>query len=211
MRPAKYDVDRLIESVAQASTMTELLHLLEEQITPGKRAAMWARLGHYGIDTSHWERSPRLTYSVEDLAVAVRQSESIAGVLRRLGIKPAGGSHFHISRRIRALGLDTSHFLGQAHNRGRIGPRKTAQEILVRLPLGSARADGRMLSRALLEIGVTHACAVCSLGPVWLGNPLTLTVDHVDGDWLNNNSDNLRFLCPNCHAQTSTWCRRKGS
>ena len=28
----------------------------------------------------------------------------------------------------------------------------------------------------------------------------------VDGDSKNNKLDNLRFLCPNCHAQTDTYC-----
>ncbi|MGW0966683.1 hypothetical protein [Streptomyces sp. NPDC002516] len=31
----------------------------------------------------------------------------------------------------------------------------------------------------------------------------------VHGDWLDNRVENLRYLCPNCHALTSTWCRRK--
>jgi len=37
-------------------------------------------------------------YTDEQLAAAVAQSTSIAGVLRILGIKPAGGSHFNISK-----------------------------------------------------------------------------------------------------------------
>ena len=211
MTRAKYPLERLAAAVAQATTMTSLLELLGEEITPGKRAAMWARLGQLGLDTSHWERSPRRTYSHPDLAAAVQCSQSIVGVLRYLGIKPAGGSHFHISRRIREAGLDTSHFLGQAHYRGRIGPRKPAHEILVRLPDGAARTEGKLLARAMIESGIPHLCAGCGLGPAWQDRPLTLAVDHIDGEWRNNALDNLRFLCPNCHAQTATWCRRKGS
>ncbi len=30
-------------------------------------------------------------------------------------------------------------------------------------------------------------------------------VEHIDGDWRNNNVENLTLLCPNCHALTTTY------
>jgi hypothetical protein len=36
--------------------------------------------------------------------------------------------------------------------------------------------------------------------------PIPIELDHIDGDNQNNNLENLRILCPNCHAQTSTYC-----
>lgn len=32
-----------------------------------------------------------------------------------------------------------------------------------------------------------------------------LEIDHIDGDCDNNNENNLRVLCPNCHSLTSTY------
>lgn len=49
-----------------------------------------------------------------------------------------------------------------------------------------------------------HKCLWCRNNE-WNGKPLTLELDHIDGDTSNNNRENLRFLCPNCHSQTSTW------
>ncbi|MFF9677602.1 HNH endonuclease [Streptomyces eurythermus] len=37
-----------------------------------------------------------------------------------------------------------------------------------------------------------------------------MQIDHINGDWRDNRRENLRYLCPNCHALTETWCRQKG-
>lgn len=50
-----------------------------------------------------------------------------------------------------------------------------------------------------------NVCATCGIEPIWNGMTLTLQVDHVDGNNKNNNIENLRLLCPNCHSQTETW------
>jgi len=53
-----------------------------------------------------------------------------------------------------------------------------------------------------------NKCEECGITE-WLGNPITMEVEHIDGNKNNNNLDNLKVLCPNCHSQTPTWRRKK--
>ncbi|MEV0292791.1 HNH endonuclease signature motif containing protein [Nocardia sp. NPDC050710] len=71
----------------------------------------------------------------------------------------------------------------------------------------TARNNGRTRER-LIRLGREYTCALCGIGPEWQGAPLTLQVDHVNGLRTDHRLENLRFLCPNCHSQTETFCGR---
>lgn len=149
-------------------------------------------------------------YTREVLEKAARHSKSIAGVLRALGIqKWAGGTHQHVKRRLEHFEIDTSHFTGMSYDRDEFPPpnKLEPKEILV-LRKEGYRQKRYLLERALLEVGMPYECASCGQGPEWQGRVLTLPVDHIDGDFLNDREENLRFLCPNCHAQTPTFSSR---
>ena len=71
-------------------------------------------------------------YTREVLSEAVANSISVAGVLRYLEIPLAGGTHAHISRKLKQLGIDTSHFKRVAPNRGKPSARRlTPEQILL--------------------------------------------------------------------------------
>lgn len=61
--------------------------------------------------------------------------------------------------------------------------------------------------KAVLLLTMSRACRGCG-GKTWRGSPMPLELDHVDGDSDNNSRENLRLLCPNCHAITPTYKAR---
>jgi len=52
-----------------------------------------------------------------------------------------------------------------------------------------------------------YKCQQCGISE-WNNQPLCLEIDHIDGNNQNNVLVNLRFLCLNCHSQTSTFRAR---
>ncbi|AHD19228.1 HNH endonuclease [Rhodococcus pyridinivorans SB3094] len=148
-------------------------------------------------------------YTEEMLQEAVRNCINFAEVMRYFGLEPNGGHHTHLSRRIRALGIDTSHFTGRPRTTERRPyVRHEWQDLLIEKQRGSRRTKPDQLRRALVEYGRPYRCSRCGTEPEWNGRPLTLHVDHIDGNPNDSRPENLRFLCPNCHSQTPTWAGR---
>ena len=58
---------------------------------------------------------------------------------------------------------------------------------------------------------IKYECYICKLKEKWQKKELKLHLDHIDGDRKNNNLTNLRWLCPNCHSQTITYCKAKNN
>jgi predicted RNA-binding Zn-ribbon protein involved in translation (DUF1610 family) len=144
--------------------------------------------------------SKRETYSKETLLAAAGTAISVAAVCRALGLKPSTKNHPRISKLLSFFEIDTSHFLGTRH--AKISIKDWRGILVVREPL-TRPSGGQILTKALIAIGVPHICSVCAMGSLWQGKPLTLEVDHINGKPWDNRPENLRFICPNCHSQTS--------
>lgn len=69
----------------------------------------------------------------------------------------------------------------------------------------------KLKQRLFSERGYKKICSCCNLDS-WMGNPIPLELDHIDGNRFNHKEENLRLLCANCHALTDTYCgKNKGS
>ncbi|MGW2721887.1 HNH endonuclease signature motif containing protein [Streptomyces sp. NPDC001492] len=207
MGASAYTRERLEEAARGARTLSEALVSLGVDPKSWKRRYVRERMKKLGVDVSHFEREGA-KWTREILEPVVAASTSVNEVLRRLGLDVVGGHHTHISRRIKAYGLDTSHFTAVVRTeRQRYNQRRrTAEEILIEETSTHARRiPSSRLKRAMGEVGMEERCAICGIEPVWLGEPLPLEVDHIDGNWRNNRLDNLRLLCPNCHSTTDSY------
>lgn len=134
-------------------------------------------------------------YTEEQIVEAVKSSKSIAEVLRRINLKPFGSNYITLKRKIAHLNLDTSHFTGELWSKNQ--SIKQVQEY---------KCTSALKKCLLKQRG--HQCESCKLTE-WLNLPITIELDHIDGNNFNNDINNLRLLCPNCHSQTSTWRGRK--
>ena len=152
--------------------------------------------------------SKKLRYSDEELAEAVKNSASITGTLRRLGMCIYGSNATAVKRRIQKANIDTSHFTGQAWNRGTKKQAKK-EDVLLHLTENSTLTSLTSLKKRLISAGIlSPVCVECGVGTNWNGKYLVHHLDHANGIRSDNRLENLRLLCPNCHSQTSTYAGR---
>jgi len=150
-----------------------------------------------------------MKYSKELLSKLVSECTTVAELMRKLGLQQSGGTHSFLTKRIKSFSIDTSHFVGSAFNAGLNhvgGPEKLCStDVLVLDRLNGQREKSFRLKRALLESNIKEECEQCGVSTIWNNKPITLHIDHRDGNGLNNCIENLRFLCPNCHSQTDNY------
>jgi len=147
-------------------------------------------------------RRPRWT--TEQLSTAVAESRSVTEVLRRLGLRPAGGNHRSIRAWIERLGLSTAHFSRAPGGR----TARPLAEVMVR----DSPYPRSALKRRLLATGLKQPrCELCGQDEWWRGRRMALILDHVNGVADDHRLENLRMVCPNCAATLDTHCGRNNA
>lgn len=149
-------------------------------------------------------------YTLELLAPIVAESFSVSEVYRKAyGEITSPAATTILKNKLKALGIDMSHFLPNGNRKGIKRRSKLPDEILfsrqsvLTNATGTGGRNKRCMTR-LIELGKPYICDECGIGDTWQGKPLRLQLEHIDGDRHNYEKSNLSFLCPNCHSQTKT-------
>lgn len=82
---------------------------------------------------------------------------------------------------------------------------KWINETIPRIESGGGTCGSTPTLKKYLIEKFGEQCSECGIKSIWNSKPLSLQLDHIDGDSDNNYPSNLRLLCPNCHSQTETF------
>jgi len=148
------------------------------------------------------------SWTEDQLRESVRDSHSYCEAIQKLGLRPVGGNYKSVKGHVARLAIDTSHF--SLWNS--LAPLKRRNDLVrisdSRVFCEDAVWIGSRLRQRVLKLGfIPYSCGICSNPGVHLGKPLTLHLDHKNGNHGDCRKENLRWLCPNCHTQTPTYAR----
>ena len=145
--------------------------------------------------------------SDEQFVELLKKSSTISEVLFKLGYTVKGNSwgYSQVKRRMDDLNLDYSIFKGKSAVIKTGSLNNVRKEDILK---ENCKHQRTVLRRYVIKNNlIPYKCAICGCTE-WQGKTLSLELDHINGINNDNRLENLRFLCPNCHSQTSTYGSR---
>lgn len=147
------------------------------------------------MEMKKWEK-----FSDEQLSSYVLESYSFRQLAEKCGYQKDGGSGAAaVKLMCEQKGFDTSHFSNKLRK----------EDINIETIFKQGYQNRETLKKNLVVIR-GHKCECCQLSQ-WNEKEIPLQVHHKDGNGFNNLLENLQLLCPNCHAQTDTYCGKNKS
>jgi hypothetical protein len=134
---------------------------------------------------------------------AIENAVTVRNALELMGSAISGNSYAIFWRRVERLNINTDH-LNVRHWRSDRKPNPS-RPVSYYLQFEGPVVQSTLLKKRLIKEGLLNEkCYKCGVIE-WCGDRLTLHLDHIDGYKFNNQLENLRLLCPNCHSQTDTY------
>lgn len=140
-------------------------------------------------------------FDKKTLEEAVSRVRCWSDLCTELGRGRTSALHIALREQVDDYGIDVSHFI-YADPRTSPATRRVQGGRTLEQMLTSRTTKSDDLRRRLISDGLKKSeCELCHLS-VWMGRPIPLELDHINGDHFDNRLENIRILCPNCHSQT---------
>jgi len=149
-------------------------------------------------------------YKKENLEKVVQKSKSIREVCRNLEMSETGRNFYTVKKYIEMHSIETN-FLSREEQLQKLKFRNTTPLSEVLIKNSTYTSNNGIKKKILQNKLIEYKCKKCNLIGKWKGKELSLQLDHINGVRNDNRIKNLRFLCPNCHSQTETYCGKHTS
>lgn len=153
--------------------------------------------------------SPLWNTSKELLEIAVKNSYFYKEVGEKIGVKLQAESYKTLRNVLDFYKINYCHIKDNRKHRGfgKLSLEKFYSELKTDSILSQTILKSKIIKLDLIK----YQCEKCTNTGNWCNEKLNLHLDHKNGINNDNRLDNLRFLCPNCHSQTDTYCKQKNT